>query len=290
MKRNIRIGVLDHHLANYHADTFFTLIAESDVARVAIAYEIEPRGPEDWCAKRGVRRAASIDEVVAESDALMVLAPDNFEVHTQLALPALASGKPVFVDKFLAPTVAEAREIVAAARRSGAPLMSSSALRFASEVEALVESLEGEIETFFARGMGHWSGYGVHTVAMVMRALRDRRARRVADVGREGADVVAVDFDDGLRGSIEVRQAENQFSALPWQLGLRVAGNYHVATVSDYDVFYRRLIAAVLDFFRSGQSPTSVEEMLDTVGILQAAQESRAADGRWCAVGGVGVL
>ncbi|MCX7626136.1 MAG: Gfo/Idh/MocA family oxidoreductase [Candidatus Sumerlaeaceae bacterium] len=285
MSKSLRIGFIDHHLANFHADTFFNLIPEvsGGEAQVTIAFEIEPRGDVDWCAARGVRRAQSPEEVTNDADAIMVLAPDNFEVHRGLAITALQAGLPVFVDKFLAPTLREAREIIEAAEKGNVPLMASSALRYAGELEQLPQVASGEVDAFFARGMGNWSGYGVHTLAMPIRYMAQLRVKRVANVGRPGADVVAIEFENGVRGSVEVRQAENQYSAIPWQLGLLVGGNYHVATIEDYEGFYRRLIAAVLQFFSSGISPTSAGELLDVVGVLEAAEKSREADGRWVA-------
>jgi len=220
--------------------------------------------------------------VIATSDAIMVLASDNFEVHRTLALPAVQSGKPVYVDKFLAPTLRESYEIVAAAEACSTPLMSSSALRFAVELEQLLGALEAPVERFLARGMGNWDGYGVHTVAMAVRAAEGARLRRVCDVGTEGDHMVALDFGP-VRGSVEVRQADNQNELFPWQLGVRCATGYRMATVKDYEGFYARLIAAVVDFFRQGRSPTPPAEMLDVVAVLEGARQSRMRDGAWVA-------
>lgn len=283
MSKSLKIGFIDHHLNNFHANTFFTLIAEGSDggAHVTSAFELQSVTDADWCAQRGVKRAQSPEEVLGEVDAVMVLAPDNFEVHRDFAMIVLKAGIPVFVDKFLAPTLRQAREIVEEADKRGVPLMASSALRYAAELEQLPPLTTDAIEMFFARGMGNWSGYGVHTLAMPMRYMVETRVKRVANIGRPGAEIVAVEFENGVLGSVEVRQAENQYAVLPWQLGLRVAGNYHVATVQDYEGFYRRLIAAVLEFFRTGLSPTPAGELLDVVGVLEAAEKSREADGQW---------
>lgn len=278
----VRIGFLDHHLANYHADVFHSIITSryGPETSVALAYELAPRGTDDWCAARGILRASSMEQVIEQADALMVLAPDNFEVHSQLALPALASGKPVFVDKFLAPTLREARTIVEAARRHGTPLMSASALRYAPEIEDLAAGLDGPPETVFARGMGHWDGYGVHTVSMLWRVLDVGPLHRVCDIGIEGVSFVALDFGT-LRATAEVRAAENQFETCPWQLGVRLAGRYRIATVAASEAFYAHLIRAIIDFFRTGNSPVSHREMLDTVAVLEGASRSRREGGRW---------
>jgi hypothetical protein len=62
-----------------------------------------------WCAEQRVRQADSLKQVVRECDAIIVLSPNNMEFHEELADLPLRSGKPVYVDKTFAPTVAGAR-------------------------------------------------------------------------------------------------------------------------------------------------------------------------------------
>ncbi len=279
----MRIGFIDHHLANYHADTFFRILTNGSFGEIQVgpAYEMNPQGTNDWCAERGVERACSAEEVIAKADALLVLAPDNFEVHRELALPAVASGKPVFVDKYLAPTLGEARELVDTADRHGTPLMSSSALYFAAEIEDL---LAGDnpprVECFLARGMGHWNGYGVHTAALAFRAVGQTRLERVRAMGRPQDVIVELEFTTAW-GTLEVRQARNQFDVFPWQLGLRSGDDYRIATVRDYEGFYVRLMKATVDFFRGASSPIPHGLMLDIVAVIEGVQRSLERDGAW---------
>lgn len=279
----MRIGIIDHHLANYHADTFFRILTSGALGEIQVgpAYEIKPQGPSDWCAERGVERARSAEEVIAKADAILVLAPDNFEVHRELALPAVASGKPVFVDKFLAPTLGEAREILDTASRHGTPLMSSSALYFAQEVEDLLaRNGYPSIECFWARGMGHWDGYGVHTVALAFRGVGQAPLRRLRAFGRSQDVIVELEFNAAW-GTLEVRQARNQFDVFPWQFGVRSGDEYCLTTVRDYEGFYVRLMKATVDFFRGASSPTPEGSMLDIVAVIEGVQRSLARGGEW---------
>src|SRR5690349_4750508 len=106
----MRIGFIDHHLNNFHANKFLTLLhgplAELG-ARVVAAWESDPAG-DDWCAKNDIPRLESPEAVAAQADALMVLAPDNVDAHLGLCRTVFPAGKPCLVDKFLAPTLAEA--------------------------------------------------------------------------------------------------------------------------------------------------------------------------------------
>lgn len=277
-----KVGFIDHHLQNYHADVFHRILVETlgrDSVEICAAYECAPAAGEDWCAAHHVPRAATPEEVVAKSDAILVLAPDNFDVHLTLAREALASGKPVFVDKLLAETVADAQAMVKLAESHGTPIMSSSALRFASELEQLLAALGGPVESVFSSGFGNWAGYGIHTLAPALRVL-GRPVQRVCDTGDAHARLVTLDAGD-VRAFIEVRSAENQQEAVPWQVGILSGNRYHVATVTRYEEFYENLMRAVLEFFRTRVSPIPVTEMLDSVAVLRGAEESAAKDGAW---------
>lgn len=96
--------------------------------------------------RRNVALAATggIAEIVDEPAALIglvdavVVADRDGANHRQQAIPLLAAGLPVFVDKPLSRTVADARAMIDTARAHNAPLTSSSALRWIPDTEALV--------------------------------------------------------------------------------------------------------------------------------------------------------
>ncbi|MBX7244763.1 MAG: Gfo/Idh/MocA family oxidoreductase [Candidatus Sumerlaeaceae bacterium] len=278
----MKIGFIDHHLNNYHADTFLRILTKEleQKATVVAAYESNPVG-DDWCAKNGVARVQSAAEVVAASDAVIVLAPDNVEAHLTLGRVALESGKPCFVDKNLSSSLEDARKIVEIAAAHKTPLMSSSSLRFSVELEELMGRIgNAPIETIFSRGFGRWHGYGVHTIAPALRLIGGN-VSRLCDTGTAGASVVTIEDAAGRRALIEVREADNQQEASPWQIGALAAGRYETATITKFAEFYKNLMAQVTAFFATGKSPISVEEQLATVAIETAADESRAAGGKW---------
>jgi hypothetical protein len=278
----MRIGFVDHHLNNFHANKFKALLHGplADLgARVALAWESDPAG-EDWCAAQGVERCSSPEEVAARADAVLVLAPDNVETHVDLCRRVFPAGKPVFVDKFLAPTAAEADTILALAK--GTPLFSASALRFAVEVEAVLPGL-GPVEEAFARGVGEWDGYGVHTLSLVVAAL-GADIEALADTGAGTTAAVTLRYRDGRRGYLDVRAADNQWDSLAWSFGYRVGGDYHTGVIADSDGFYASLMRRVVAFFQTGDSPVEPQEMRAIPAVLEAAARSRDADGRWIAV------
>lgn len=72
-------------------------------------------------------------------DAVIVCLPPD--LHPDVAIACLEAGRPVLVEKPLAPNGAEAARVVAAVERTGTPLMVAHTLRF----DPLVVALRGEI-------------------------------------------------------------------------------------------------------------------------------------------------
>ena len=77
----------------------------------------------------------SVDDACVDVDAVMVLSGDPEEQPWQAA--GVLSGLPTFIDKPLASNVEACRAVFAQARRTGAPVFSSSGLRWSSESRTL---------------------------------------------------------------------------------------------------------------------------------------------------------
>jgi predicted dehydrogenase len=279
----MKIGFIDHHLNNYHANTFLKIIQEGKVGtdvQIVAAYESTPEGA-DWCEANKIPRAKTAAEVVEKSDGIIVLAPDFVETHLELATPALESGKPVFLDKILADSVADARKILAIAADHKTPVMSSSSLRFSIELEQLLALVgAGPYEGIFSRGFGRWRGYAVHTIQPALRLLGGK-IRRVIDTGQDSNHLITVENDQGKRAFIEIRECENEYQATPWQVGLLHHKNYEVITISKFDEFYVALLQQVLGFFKTGNTAVPVQEMLDCVIVEACADNSFRNGNRW---------
>lgn len=279
----MKIGFIDHHLNNYHANKFLSIIRDGKAGpdlEIVAAYESDPTG-EDWCEKNNVKRVQSAAEVVELSDAIIVLAPDNVESHLALSKEALQSKKPVLIDKVLAKSADDARKIVADAEAAGTPIMSSSSLRFSVELEKLLSLVgDGPHEGIFSRGFGRWRGYAVHTIQPALRLLGGR-VKRVIDTGKGSTHIITIENDKGNRAHIDIRECENQYEATPWQVGILHHKNYEIITVKLFDEFYENLLKNAVKFFQTRQSPVPVGEMLDQVLVEVAADESFNKGGVW---------
>lgn len=280
----MKIGFIDHYLNNFHATKFLNIFREGQAGadiEIVAAYEQAPQGDDDWCQVNNVPRASSAAEVVEKSDALIVLSPNNVDQHLKLGDEALRSGKPTMLDKALASTVTDARQIIALAQESNTPIMSASSLRFSVELQELLGRVgPGPYEGIFSRGFGDWRNYAVHTIQPALMLLGGR-VTRVIDTGQGTNHQITVENDQGRRAYIEIRKCENQYEATPWQIGILNDNNYEVITVKKFDEFYINMLSQGVEFFKTGKSPVPVEEMLDEVVVEISADSSFNSGGRW---------
>ncbi len=121
-------------------------------------YDADADRAEDMAGRYGVRAFASLDDLFAATDALIIATPAR--THASLASAAVAAGKHVLVEKPLAATLTDAKALVAAAAGIGVVLQAGHQERFVlqalglfsvPEKPVVIESVrEG---TFTGRGM-----------------------------------------------------------------------------------------------------------------------------------------
>ena len=91
----------------------------------------------------GCRAFATLDELLAEGvDAVTIAAPTH--LHHEVALACIARKVHILVEKPIAPSVEEGRDIVAAARSAGVTLMVGHVERFNPAVAAIKQAISGE--------------------------------------------------------------------------------------------------------------------------------------------------
>src|ERR1700716_3554376 len=140
VKRSLRVGVVGAGvMGSNHArvlaglpDTTLVGVVDPLPAHRARATELT-----------GCRTFASLDELVAEGiDAVTIAAPTH--LHHEIALACIAREIHVLVEKPIASSVEEGRDIVDAARRAGVTLMVGHVERFNPAVAAIKAAISGE--------------------------------------------------------------------------------------------------------------------------------------------------
>src|SRR6266513_4594838 len=139
-KRSLRVGVIGAGvMGSNHArvlaglpDTTLVGIVDPMPAHRTRATELT-----------GCHTFASLDELVAASiDAATIAAPTH--LHHEIALACIARNIHVLVEKPIASSVEEGRDIVDAARRAGVTLMVGHVERFNPAVAAIKQAISGE--------------------------------------------------------------------------------------------------------------------------------------------------
>ena len=273
----LKIGFIDYFLDEWHATKYPGWIdAETQgEMKVTHAYGMidSPRGgmtTDQWCEKYGVQKCDTIDEVIAACDALVVLSPDNTEMHLALCEKPLQSKKPVYVDKTFAPDEETAKKIFAFAEESGTPCYSTSALRYASEYTDLDKSKVKGMATWGPASMEIYSIHQLEPITMVMQA----RAKKVLYLPGEGWGTLNIEFEDGRAATMTHFEEGAPFMAHV----CAEDGNKALNIQSD---FWSVFIKVLAQFFRDGKEPVSHQETLNVMAVREAGIKAVACPGEW---------
>ncbi len=113
----LRVGVIGvGHLGRHHA----RILSSLDGAHLVAVVDTAADRAAEAASATGARALSDFRELLGEVDAVTVAVPT--ELHRDVALPFLQQGIAVLVEKPMARSLAEADELVAAARASGATL------------------------------------------------------------------------------------------------------------------------------------------------------------------------
>lgn len=267
----MKIGFIDYYLDEWHANNYPKLIAKASggAHEVCCAYaHIEPpaemnlRSNAQWSEAYGVELVSSIEEVIERSDCLVVLSPDNPEMHELLCRLPLASGKRTYIDKTFSPDKATAERIFAHAEAHGTPCFSSSALRFASELDEI--DLDS-IYKIYSEGPGTLQIYSIHQIEPIVR-LMNCRAKRVMFLGDEAHPSYMVQFEDGRLVQMHHRTDKGSTFRIT-----TVAENNKAVHHEIKSDFFGLFIKAMIHFFETGEAPVTHAQTIDVMAIRAAA-------------------
>ncbi len=279
------IGFIDYYIDEWHSTNYPRLIREStfkDKFEVTLAWdEVKKEGRksiDEWCKEQKIGKAESIEQVVKECDCIVVLAPANPEEHERLADRPLRSGKPVYIDKTFAPTLAAAKRLFSKAEKYSTPMMSSSALRFGSALEnALKNDIAGEQVDFAAiQGGGVFEVYAIHQIEMLV-MLMGPGAQKVMQCGTATNKLMLVDYDNGRRASINILPGH------PFRLSAQY-GKGKCTVINEMADFFPRFVEGMLKFFDTTIPLVPKEQTLEVAALIEAGMQALTKPDRWVKV------
>ncbi len=227
--------------------------------------------------KHGVALVATIAEVVARSDAIMILSVDG-RAHLPQAREVLGKGKPVFIDKPLGGDLASSAAIVRLARETKTPLLSCSNYRFAAGLAKMKKASPDGFRGATAYGpatieptMPDLYFYGVH-VAEALYTLLGPGCVSVASVHTDDSDVVTGTWSGGRTGVLYGVRGNRVTNGV-------VAFGARATLTETLENSFPEMMRQIVRFFQGGEAPVRIEETLEIMAFMQAAEESKRRGG-----------
>jgi predicted dehydrogenase len=219
--------------------------------------------------------------MLGEVDCVMADHRDG-RYHADAVRPFLNAGIPCFVDKPLTCSLAEARSLLALAKRKNAALTSFSAL----VVQSCIPRIRKELEGLGKRRVAHINGpgdykspysgiffYGIHVTDLLVEFFGPEAAR--VSASKNGANCTAVvNYPEGFTVTL------NFFTGGPWTWSVAAVGEKGSMMrdiVSDAD-FYLNGVRTIVRMFKTGKPPFDDKRLLAPIAILEAIWKSLDSD------------
>ena len=282
----IRVGIIG--LDTSHAPAFMKLFNNAEAAdhvpgcRVVAAY---PQGSRDIASsvsrvpeytkvmqEAGVEIVDSIDELLTKVDAVLLESNDG-RVHLEQAIPVLAAGKRLFIDKPLAGSLADAIAIFQVAEHYDTPVFTASGLRFGEATQAVRHGSLGKVlgaSTYSPCSLEpthmDLAWYGIHGCEALF-TLMGTGCQQVTRAHSDDFELVTGVWEGGRMGTFRgIRSGKSGYGGTAF-------GEKGIAEAGGFDG-YRPLVVAIADFFATGEPPVEPAETIELFAFMEAADES----------------
>jgi Oxidoreductase family, NAD-binding Rossmann fold len=292
VRSEIRLGIIGTDTS--HVIAFTQMLNDSSSpdyvpgARVVAAYkggspDVESsykrvdKFAEELKTKWKVEFVSDIATLCRKVDGVLLESGDG-RVHLAQLKPVIAAGKPVFIDKPLASTLEDAREIARLAKAAGMPWFSASSLRFAdiatslkfSDITSAITWGPGPLEPHHQLDL---SWYAIHAVELLY-TLMGTGCEEVTRTYTPDSDVVVGKWKGGRLGTVQTLRPYGHFGAVVFRPDQKVNQSDPKANDS-----YHPLVVEIVKFFETKQPPFSNEDTLEIFAFMDAAQRSKDAGG-----------
>jgi predicted dehydrogenase len=226
----------------------------------------------------GVEIVNSIADLLKKVDFILLETNDG-RPHLQQALEVMQAGKPLFIDKPVAGTLADAIALYAISEKLKVPFFSSSSLRYMDSAQEAASGKMGKIlgaDCFSPATLEpthpdlFWYGiHGVETLYTVM----GTGCQSVTRTQTDGTEIVVGVWEDGRIGTFRgTRSGKHEYGGTAFgEKGPLKLGPY-----TGYDNLLDRIIA----FYKTGNVPISPKETLEIYTFMEAADESKRKGGK----------
>ena len=224
----------------------------------------------------GVEIVDDIPTLCSKVDAVLLESVDG-RTHLAQVKAVFEAGKPVFIDKPLAASLEDVREIARLGKKHGVPWFSTSSLRYADAVaDVKVEGLRGAIT--WGPASVHpthhldLSWYAVHPIELLY-TIMGPGCVSVHRTYTKDADMIVGLWQDGRIGTVRgIRAGKRGYGAITY-------GEEEIKTSSRAGGAYARLLERVVAFFKTGEPPVPNDVTLEIFAFMDAALRSKDRGG-----------
>ena len=226
----------------------------------------------------GIQIIDSIPKLLEQVDVVLLESVDG-RIHLQEAIPVIKAGKPLFIDKPVAGSLADAIAIYELAKERKVPCFSSSSLRFAPGIQELLKNeklgtMAGAITwgpCSYQEGTPDMFFYGIHGIEPLY-VLMGTGCETVTRIQTKDTDLVSGIWKDGRVGTYRgIRRNKADFGAIAFgSKGIVQAGR---------EGGYEELCREIGRFFKTRKVPVQSEETIEIFAFMEAADESKRHGG-----------
>ncbi len=222
----------------------------------------------------GIGTVTDTAEQCSDGVDAVLLVDDGSGAQWRYAEAPLRKGVPVFCDKPLAMTAREAAGVAKIARETGTRFMSASSLRFVPDIVKLRAELPelGPVHLATAVCGNDLVYYGIHALSMIYAVLGPGAVSAI-NVGKPGTNVVRIRFAGDLEVVLMVVDRERMRGG--YQINLYGEKGWRSVT-PDLKDLYSYLLEAFLDLVRTGKESFPIEDEVELIACLEAAERSLA--------------
>jgi biopolymer transport protein ExbD len=228
--------------------------------------------------EQGVKLYSTIEAMLPEVDGILLESVDG-RPHLEQAKPVIAAGKPIYIDKPMAGSLADVLEIFRLAEEKKVPVFSASSLRFATGYQKMRnEQPLGKILGADTWGPSPLNAkhpdlfwYGIHGVEVLF-TLMETGCQTVSRTQTNGTEFVVGVWNEGRIGTFRgLRTGKQDYGAF-------VFGEKGNGDAGGYDG-YKPLVEEFCKFFQTGKPPFDPQETIEIFAFMEAADVSKANGG-----------
>ncbi|MDX1982011.1 MAG: Gfo/Idh/MocA family oxidoreductase [Bryobacteraceae bacterium] len=229
----------------------------------------------DW----GIEIVPTIAALTSKVDGILLESVDG-RAHLPQFKEIVKARKPVFIDKPLASTLEDAREIARLAKENGVAWFSTSSLRYA-EIAASFKSDRNTGAITWGPGPTEehhhldLSWYGIHPVEMLF-TLMGTGCEEVTMTSTKDMDEVTCRWKGGRIGTVRTLRPYGDYGAVVFRNG----GKEVLQSPPKFKVNYAPMLQQIAEFMRNKQPPVPNEETMEIFAFMDAAQRSKQAGGK----------